>query len=233
VDAILSLAELRQDGLISVDEAVALLQPTTVRVDDIVGILTRVAAQMASEVPSAQPPPVTVLVQQPAAVPPMAKAHVITQPPAVTHPLYLMTAVSDDEAASAQDTIRRLLDNGWYVFGDRTPGRKDLKPGDHICFYEAGVGVVAEAEVDSQAEKKTVPFVRHPERFPWAFKVKNVRYFFEQPVVIDAPLRAKLDKFHGRDPERSWAWFVQATQKVTKHDFDLLTGHLVPVASGG
>jgi hypothetical protein len=103
---------------------------------------------MASEVPSVQTAPVTVVVQQPVAVPPMPKPLVITQPPAITHPLYLLTAVSDDEAASAQDTIRRLLDNCWYVFGDRTPGRKDLKPGDHICFYEAGVGVVAEAEVN-------------------------------------------------------------------------------------
>jgi hypothetical protein len=110
------------------------------------------------------------------------------------------------------------------VFRTTTTGRKDLKPGDRICFYETGVGVVAEAEVDSHPEEKIIPYVRDPEKFPWAFQVKNARYFFDQPVVIDAALRSHLDAFKGRDPEGPWGWMVQGTRKVTEHDFHVLTG---------
>jgi len=62
------------------------------------------------------------------------------------------------------------------------------------------------------------------EKYPWAFQVKDVRYFFEKPVVIDANLRSRLEAFHGRDPSKAWAWFVQATRIVSGHDFEVLVG---------
>jgi hypothetical protein len=71
-------------------------------------------------------------------------------------PLFLLTPVADDEHGSAQDTIKRLLDQGRYVFRTTT-GRKGLKPGDRIRVYETGVGVVAEADVDSHPEEKKSP----------------------------------------------------------------------------
>jgi hypothetical protein len=54
--------------------------------------------------------------------------------------------------------------------------------------------------VASAPERKVVKFGKDPERFPWAFKVKDARYFFNKPVVIDAALRSRLDAFRGRDP---------------------------------
>jgi hypothetical protein len=72
----------------------------------------------------------------------------------------LLTPVSNDPEASAKETISMFLKAGWYVFGDRTPGRKALKPGDRICFYESGVGIVADAEVASIPEQKAPP-VKH------------------------------------------------------------------------
>jgi hypothetical protein len=229
VEAILSLADLRQNDLISVDEAVALLKPTTVRVDDIVGILTRVAAQTGPESVTETTTPteqktVEIVLQQPLIMPVKEAPAIAAPTTAQDQPLYLLTPVADDEHGSAKDTIKRLLDQGWYVFRTTTPGRKGLKPGDRICFYETGVGVVAEAEVDSHPEEKKIPYVRDPEKFPWAFRVKNARYFFDQPVVIDAALRSHLDAFKGRDPEGPWAWLVQGTRKVTEHDFHVLTG---------
>ncbi len=101
---------------------------------------------------------------------------------------------------------------------------KALKPGDRICFYETGKGVVAEAEVASAPEHRHLPYVRTPEKYPWAFRVQDVRYFFDEPVVIDTGVRTQLDAFRGRDPSRGWAWFVQQTHPVTAHDFALLTG---------
>lgn len=58
-------------------------------------------------------------------------------------------------------------------------------------------------------------FAKDSERFPWAFKVKDVRYFFNKPIVIDATMRQRLDAFRGRDPGKAWAWFVQATRMLT------------------
>ena len=69
------------------------------------------------------------------------------------------------------------------------PGFARAAPG------EAPVGVVAEATVASAPAHKLVQFAKNPERFPWSFKVKDVRYFFNKPVVIDAGLRERLDAF--------------------------------------
>jgi EVE domain len=144
---------------------------------------------------------------------------------------YWLTAVSDDQETTAQEIIRTLLAAGWYVYGERTPGRKRLQVGDRLCFYESGVGVVAAAEVASAPERRALPMIRDAERYPWAFHVTNVRYFFDAPVVIDASLRAQLDAFQGREPSQSWAWFVQATHAVTEHDFHLLTAQAAPTTS--
>ena len=67
-------------------------------------------------------------------------------------------------------------------------------------------------------------FAKSPDRFPWSFKVKDVRYFFDKPIVIDPALRLRLDAFRGRDPAKAWAWLVQGTKVVTPADFERLVG---------
>ncbi len=137
--------------------------------------------------------------------------------------MYLLTPIKGDARGSVQDILDRLIGQGWYVFGEKTPGRKALKPGDWICFYEKGVGVVAEAEVASMPERKRLDFVAELERFPWAFQVRNVRYFYDAPVALDASLRAQLSGFSGKDAAGAWSWYVQQTHTVTEQDFALLT----------
>jgi len=102
----------------------------------------------------------------------------------------------------AEFTISKVIDRDTfkveekiYAFGERTPGRRHIKPGNYICFYSAGKGVVAHAQIASQPEHKKHPRVRHSERYPWVFSVKNVHVYLENPVVIDAALRSKLDAF--------------------------------------
>lgn len=73
-------------------------------------------------------------------------------------------------------------------------------------------------------EKKQIPFVTRPEDYPWAFQVKNAKFFFESPIVINAALRARLDAFKNRDAEAPWGWLVVTTRAVTNHDVLLLTG---------
>jgi hypothetical protein len=56
--------------------------------------------------------------------------------------------------------------------------------------------------------------------------VKDVHLYLENPIIIDAALRGQLDAFKESDPNKAWAWFVQATRKTTESDFKVLTGGL-------
>jgi hypothetical protein len=215
-ESLLSIAELVQDERISQDEAVILLKPTSPFVDDIVRLLARRVPQTGDTLgltPTISPSPTAGATS-------------------IENRACWLTAVSDDQEIPAQKAIRTLLDAGWYVYGERTPGRKRLQVGDRLCFYESGVGVVAAAEVASVPERRPLSLIRDAERYPWAFHVTNVRYFFDAPVVIDALLRAQLEAFQGREPGRSWAWFAQATHAITEHDFRLLTAQAPLTTSG-
>ena len=72
-------------------------------------------------------------------------------------------------------------------FGERTPYRDLLKPGDKICFYASGKGVVAHAEIATKPEKIERPEIEELRGYPWIFELKNVRLY------LDADLRSKLD----------------------------------------
>ncbi len=139
--------------------------------------------------------------------------------------LFLITPVRDEPGATVQETLESLLGQGAYVFGDRTTGRKSIKPGDRICFYSSGVGIVADAEIGSRAERRPVRFAKDSANYPWAFTVRDVRFYFDSPVVIDAALRARLQAFtdRGHDPSGPWSWLVQGTRYVNAHDFGILT----------
>ena len=111
-----------------------------------------------------------------------------------------------------------------------------MQPGDWICFYAAGKGIVAHAQVVSAPEKMVHPSVRHPDQYPWVFRVEDAHLYVDEPIVLDAALRRQLEAFQHRDEEKSWAWFVQSTHRVTAHDCTVLTqrASLVrPRASGG
>jgi len=229
VDTVLSLAELVQDGHITADEAVALLRPVGVYVAETVELLARIAAKSvdpastAAELSDGGPP---VEVQVTSVVPaPVPKQPASTL--ASTERLHLMTPVRDEAEQSAKDRIQQLVGAGWYVFGESTPWRKRLKPGDRICFYESGVGVVAEAEVASYPEKKPPAvrgLVKDIKKYPWSFRIKSARFLFDEPVVIDADLRSKLLAFAGRDLNGPWSWLVQGTRSLSEHDFKLVIG---------
>lgn len=240
VDDVLSLAEVVQEGHISADEAVALLKPGGVFVADTVKLLARIAA-LATD-PQPDEPPIAKVInaindtvatyktESIAPTPPMPwptfskpKSGAVSS----TERTFLMTPVSDEGDVTAKATITALLNAGWYVFADKTPGRKRLKPGDRICFYESGVGVVAEAEVASVPEEKPPSvkgIVKNLDKFRWSFRLTNTRFFFDGPVAIDADLRSRLDAFTARDSTQSWSWFVQGTRVVNEHDFVVLTG---------
>lgn len=211
VDNILSIAELVQANFLTVKEAVDLIKPSGVSIDATVGLIARVASTAAQQATPLSEADVS---------PQKAPAAESTTSPA----LYLMTPVRDGEEETGEQIIRKLLEDGWYVFGEATPHRGHLKVGDHLCFYWSTVGVVAEAEVASEPKKKRLPQVKDADRFPWAFKVKNVRFFFDKPVLVDPSVRARLSVFKDRDPAGPWAWLVQSTRRLSEGDFRVLTG---------
>lgn len=206
VESLLSLAELLYAYDVRHEDMLEVLKPSGPAVDPIVDLMTRLVVQPEEETgkPEGQ-------VKEGERIP-GEEAH------------FWLSPVKSDEEQTAEQILQTLVGSEKiYAFGERTPGRKHIKPGDWICFYATGKGVVAHARVASFPESKIHPRVRHAERYPWVFQVDSQKLYLEEPVVIDAPMRAQLDEFQGRDPNKGWAWFVQATRRISKRDFEFLT----------
>jgi hypothetical protein len=69
-----------------------------------------------------------------------------------------------------------------------------------VAFYQASVGVVASAEVATAPEDNAMPgIVKDPTKYRWTFKLADTRLFLDQPRIIDADMRSKLDAFAEKD----------------------------------
>jgi len=212
VESLLSLAEIMSEYDVTHEDMLVILRPSGPGIDSLADLIARLVAQETVE-PTEFPAPAS------APQPPIFVSGTPIAPP-----VYWLTPVRGDEDQTAIDCINDLVvKHGIYAFGERTPGRKDVKQGDWICFYANGMGVVAHASVSAAPENNPDQRVRHPQDYPYTLHVQDQRFYAENPVVIDATVRQQLDAFRGRDPDKSWAWFVQATRKITEHDFRLLT----------
>jgi hypothetical protein len=201
VGSLLSLAEMLDEYDVSQDDILAVLRPSGPTIDPLVGLMTRLIAE---EPEVAEKP---------------AKGE------EATDTSYWLTPVKPDEEQTAEEVIETLVGKDKvYAYSKRTPGRKFLKPGDHICFYATMKGVVAHATVRTKPSERKHTHVKDPEKYSWVFDVDRVALYLNKPVIIDAALRAKLEVFHDRDPAKAWSWFVQATRKISRHDFEVLTG---------
>jgi hypothetical protein len=110
-----------------------------------------------------------------------------------------------------------------WGYGDRTPGRGKIKPGDWACFYLSKIGVIAHAKVATFPSKVEHEMVKNPEKYPWIFQLSDIKVYDKNPVKLDNSLRAKLEAFKGKSQASGWGWFVQNNHFVSKADFDLLT----------
>lgn len=211
-ESLLSLAEMMSEYKVAHEEILALLRPSTPKIDPIVDLMARLVAERRSET-----------LTEPASLLEPEKEPSQQEPTLEGNSVYWLTSVKSDEKGTAEDTIKLLVGKEHiYAFGEGTPGRKLIKPGDWICFYATGKGVIAHAKIVSKPENKPHSSLRHPDKYPWTFRLDNVVLYPDTPVVISAAARNSLDAFQGRDPNTPWAWFVQATHKLTEHDFNLL-----------
>jgi hypothetical protein len=213
-DSLLSLAELMNGYDVEHEDVLALLRPASPTVDPVVSLIARLVAQKTNEPPTngvPKPPTQTVKPTPPESV---FSGEVA----------YWLTPVKGDKEQTAEDVLQTLLgQEGIYAFGEKTPRRKELKPGDRMCFYAAGKGVVAHAKVSSAPQKQLHPMVKYADKYPWVFKVENVQLYLDEPIAVDAEKRSQLEEFEGRDLNKAWAWFVQATRRLTEQDFVALT----------
>lgn len=203
VEALLSLAELMSEYDATHDDILGVLRPTAPNVDSVVDLMTRLVSQSESE-----------------------EKETLPSQPSEEDAVYWITPIKGDEESTAEEAVEALVGKAKvYAFGERTPGRKVIKPGDWICFYATTNGVVAHARVASAPKRETHPGLRHPEKYPWLFRLDNVQLYVKNPVVIDVEMRRSLEAFDKREVlGKSWAWFVQSTHKIKKNDFNMLTG---------
>lgn len=172
IESLVLLAEMMSVYDVSHEDILAVLRPSTPIVDPVVSIMTRLVAQRPQSIEVEEIPS--------------------QEPPEVGGGNYIITPTKSDEDVSAEEIIKTLVGKERiYAFGERTLCRKDLKPGDWICFYATTVGVVAHAKVASIPERKRHPSVGHPEDYPWLFRLSDVKLHTENPVVVDAQLRTK------------------------------------------
>jgi hypothetical protein len=201
VDSLLSLAEMKDEYELEHEDILSLLRPTP-RIDPAVDM-------MKSLITESPPPPL-----QPLPITPSGEGEVS----------YWLSPVRSEEELSAEAEIKELVGTHQiFAFGERTPGRNDLKPGDWMCFYASANGVVAHAKVLSKPENKPHPKIRHSEEYPYTFTLAEPQLYLDNPVVIDSACRNQLDAFKDRDPNKAWGWFVIGTRRLSKHDFETLT----------
>ncbi len=179
-ESLLSLAELMNEYDVIHEDILAVLRPSGPVIDPIIDLMARLAAQ-----PEINGKPE----EQPEKKPPEAA--------------YWLTPVKPDDIQTAEEVIQNLVgEMKIYAFGERTPGRKHLKPGDQICFYATGNGVVGHATVSSYPENKpNHPSIHDPETYPWVFKLAENQTARGHPTLKDGVCFGPRARPVSRSPE--------------------------------
>jgi hypothetical protein len=211
-NAILLLAEMMAEYDVGHEAVLTVLRPSGPLVDPLINLMAGLAArEKASESPADQDVPSSM-------GPELSPIDGNSKTPS-----FWLSPVASEREEEHIDIVKKLLGAGIYAFGDKTPGRRVIKPGDWICFYASGLGVVAHAKVKSSPQNAPHKLVRHKDKFPWTFQVEGVKIYSDNPVMISESVRGQLDAFKKRDPTKAWSWLVQGTRRLSKHDFEVLT----------
>ncbi len=221
VDSLLSLAELMSKYDVTHQAILEVLRPSGPRIDPIVDLIAGLVAEPQDEpgVPEAE----AIGISQAGNVQPVS-GRGVHEDLDTSEAAFWLTPVKSSDEETAEECISRLVNKDhYYAFGERAAGRRHMKAGDRIGFYATTKGVVAHATLSSPPKKKPRPDGSTSEDYPWICSLKDVNLYLNKPVAIDAKLRPQLDAFKLRNPGQAWAWFVQATHKITSHDFELLT----------
>ena len=214
VDSVLSLVELRSSYDTPHEAILGLLLPSGPRIDPIVDLMAGLVAQERGR----EPARATALPIEP--VP--SDSPGILQPEEETR--YYLSPIQWKGLASPMEAVGKLLSASKYAFGERTPCRKHIKPGDRICFYASGLGVFAHATIATAPKHEPLPkLTRDPESYPWTFSLADVVIYEDDPIPMSTDVRKQLSAFEEADLGKNWGWFVTATKELTANDFRVLT----------
>lgn len=165
------------------------------------------------------------------AVPVQPNATVVPSNAAASLHRFLVFPVGAEAGFKAEEFLKQWLPSGKWGVRQSTPHRARISAGDRCCFYLPKIGVVAHATISGPADQKVTPeeWPGPNEYADGIFKVplESIEWL-QTPVVLDSGLRATLDAFEGKDPNKPWAWLIQTTNKVTEHDFRRLIGESPP-----
>jgi hypothetical protein len=141
---------------------------------------------------------------------------------------YWLTPVRSDESMAAKDVIHVLVgQERIYAFNQKVASvRASLKSGDWICFYASAIGIVAHARALGKPEAHKHPQIDY-DRYHLVIRLDDPQLYLDNPVVIDAAVRKRLEAFRGRNPVMTWSWFVQTTRRISEHDFRVLIGQKI------
>ena len=211
-NSLISLAEIMTEYEVTHEDALAILRPSGPNVDQVLDLMTRLVVN---------PIPKEMIAEEKTD----EKGKILELIPLDTFgPNYWLAPVRSDEKQTAEECIKNLVgEEKVFAYGERTPGRKFLKPGDWICFYATGKGAIGHAKVLSKPEKKPHPKVLDPEKYPWTFRLEEVKLYLDDPKIIDAEMRKKLNAFKDKTLQKNWGWFLYSTRKISEKDFKLIT----------
>lgn len=124
--------------------------------------------------------------------------------------------LASDESASPEQMVDFVI-RGRQVLGitDSGPLPMPVRPGDYVCFYIAGTGIVGHAQFDNPiADGSAV--IRGAGRFTSVFQLKNV-------TIYDVPHRVMLESLGLHVPTRSPYDNGAMLAPITRDDYDALT----------
>lgn len=127
VESLLSLAEVSADYDITHEDVLAILRPSEPAADSFIQMLVRLAAGGQPQVAHTAVTGWNTAVQA-------LQEEQVKKDAERTEPAFWITPVKDHENETAQECVERLVGRfKLYAFGKKTPGRKQVKPGDWIC----------------------------------------------------------------------------------------------------
>lgn len=130
-------------------------------------------------------------------------------------------SVLENGNAKAADLIEyRGRQGKWYMAKNL-----DLADGGLVCFYASKTGIVAKAKVNCKPFETSDSKAKNLSH-PWEFAISGYKSWLNKPIKLGKgtdPL-VSLDMY--RESPSNWQRNLRSPSKVSKHDFELLTGEI-------
>jgi len=132
---------------------------------------------------------------------------------------YFLVPMSWKGDLSEEGSPIAMVDSRKFRFGRHAAAAKRIAPGDLLCFYLSGVGIVATAQA---ASSLSFDDKDSDSRYPFIVGLTSVKIFMVRPIILTPAIRSQLDLLKGKNTAR-WSWMVQTCNQLSRHDFLLLT----------